>query len=258
MKQADTPRWRIGLILIGILLYLLFLVAQMPVAWLIARMPTDSPVLLLQASGSPWNGQVARVIWRVDAERIDLGALNWNWLPGELLGGRIGIHFGLQREADVLGGIVLLEQNGWTLKNLRGPIDASLLGFASRAFGLLQPQGRLIVDIPSLYHTSRRIHGTARIDWLGARSGLVDAPLGDYSAQLNSDPDGRRAHYEMRTLQGGLSIDGAGEYFPGKIPQGTLRLKPPADEGGQVYRPLLNILGRPNAGGEWLLSFNPR
>jgi hypothetical protein len=55
-----------------------------------------------------------------------------------------------------------------------------------------------------------------------------------------------------------LSIDGAGEYFPGKIPQGTLRLKPPAGEGGQVYRPLLNILGRPNAGGEWLLSFNPR
>jgi len=258
LKQTDTPRWRGGLIFAGVLLYLIFLIAQMPAAWLIARIPEDSPVHLLQASGGPMRGEVARVVWQVDAERIDLGALAWRWLPGELLGGRIGFRFELGRESNSLGGIVLLEQNGWTLKNLQGPIDARILGFASRAFGLLQPQGSLMLDIVSLHHSARRIHGTARVDWLGARSGLVDAALGDYSAQLNSDPDGRRAHFEIRTLQAGLSMDGAGEYFPGKNPQGTLRLRPPAGEGGNVYRPLLNILGRPNAGGEWVLSMSPR
>jgi hypothetical protein len=258
LKQTDTPRWRGGLIFIGALLYLIFLIVQMPAAWLIARIPEDSPVRLQQASGGPWSGKVASVVWRVDAESIELGALNWRWLPGELLGGRIGFQLDLGREANSLGGIVLLEKNGWSVKNLRGPIDARVLGFASRAFGLLQPQGSLMLDIASLHHSTRRIHGAASVDWLGARSGLVAAPLGDYSVQLNSDPDGRRAHFEIRTLQAGLSMDGAGEYFPGKSPQGMLRLKPPAGEGGNVYRPLLNILGRPNAGGEWVLSFTPR
>lgn len=255
--QARTRSGRAAWILGGVLLYLLFLILQMPVAWLIARLPADVPVQLRQASGTPWQGAVRQVIWQADVDRIDVGSFAWRWRPGELLNGRVGFNFELKKSANQLSGVVLLARNSLALNNVRGQVDAALLGFASRPLGLLQPQGTLGLDVADLFLTRKRIHGAVRLDWRNARSGMVAAPLGDYRAELKSAPDGRRARVDVLTLQGPLAMTGHAEYLPGQVPQGTLRLTPPLDASGKVYRPLLDILGRPNAGGTWVLFFNP-
>lgn len=255
---AVQSRWRGKLMLGGALLYLLFLTLQTPVAWLFARVPADSPVQFSGVSGTPWQGEAAQVIWQVGGERIELGRLNWNWLPGELFHGRLGFNLELARRPDLLSGKLLLGGQGYALQNLRGRIDAVLLGFASPAFGLLQPQGSLLLEIDALSLSAARIHGNARIDWQTARSGLIAAPLGHYRAVLKSVPDGRRARIEVQTLQGPLAMQGQGEYLPDKGIQGSVRLTPPPGDAGQAYNPLLNFLGRPDATGSWPLLLGAR
>jgi hypothetical protein len=253
--QAQS-RLRLKLILAGLLLYLLFMLVQMPAAWLIARLPASSPVQMGQASGTPWRGEVEHLRWQVEGERIELGRLSWRWLPTEILNGRIGIQFQLVQAANQLNGIVLLGRKGHALKQVQGQVDAALLGYVSRPFGLLQPQGSLVLDIADLFVSAKRLHGAAQIDWNDARSSMVAAPMGNYRASLRSDPDGRRARIEVTTLQGPLALNGQAEYLPGKNAQGSLRLTPPQGEAGAVFKPLLGLLGRPNPEGSWLLNFN--
>jgi hypothetical protein len=259
LKAASArPHLRGKLILAGLLFYFLFLLIQLPVAWLITKLPADTPIRFGDAKGTLWNGTLEDIIWQVNYDRIRLGHLSWSWLPAEILSGRIGFKFELTQAGNPLTGVLLLGKNNHTLKNVQGRVDAALLGVASRPFGLLQPQGSLVLDIANLYQSANRIHGAARLDWQGARSGLVASSLGDYRAELKADPDGRRARIEVTTLQGPLAIIGNGQYQPGKDLQGSLRLTPPQDENGKVFHPVLNLLGRPDATGTWSLFFNPR
>lgn len=254
-RPARPP---VKLLLGGLLLYLLFLCIQMPAAWLVARLPADSPLQLRQASGLIWRGEVRQVVWQVADDRLELGALAWNWLPGELLNGRLGVKFELAQAPNKLTGSVLLARDGLRLKSVQGGLDAAILGFASRPLSLLQPQGRLALDIADLHLSATRIHGEGRIDWQAARSALIAAPLGDYRAVLRAAPDGRQARVSVSTPQGALAINGEGDYFPGKGLAGRLQLHPPRDESRQHYTPILSLLGQPDATGTWLLNLDSR
>ena len=253
-SAAPVPRRQFKLILGGSLLYLLFLVVQMPAAWLIARLPADGALQLGQSSGTPWQGTVRQVAWRVDNERLELGGLAWNWIPGELLHGRLGFNFELGKVPGKLKGIFLVGRDGRHVKAVQGRLDAAVLGFAARPLSLLQPQGSLALDIPDLHWAEKRILGEARVDWQGARSGLVAAPLGDYRFELRAEPDGRSARVTLHTLQGALAMSGEGEYSPGKGFAGKLFLQPPQDERRRLYTPALDLLGRPDASGAWVLN----
>ena len=251
---AQPSRLRGKLILGGLFFYVLFLLVQMPAAWLLARLPADSPMQLRQASGSPWHGAVRQVTWRVGNDRLELGSLVWAWVPGELLRGRLGLAFELGQAPNKLKGVLLIGRDGQHLKTVQGRLDAAILGFAFRPLSLLQPQGRLTLAIPDLHLGKQRIHGEARVDWREARSALIAAPLGDYHAELRADPDGRRARFTVHTLQGALAINGAGDYSPGKGGDGKLFLHPPQDERGKRYTPILDLFGRPDANGTWVLN----
>ena len=87
-QQEKTGGLRGRLILVGAFLYLLFLLVQMPLSWLLARLPDTLPVQFGRASGTLWQGAVNDLVWRVNADHIRLGNLSWRWLPAELLQGR--------------------------------------------------------------------------------------------------------------------------------------------------------------------------
>ncbi len=249
-----TPRVRYKLILGGVLLYLLFLVVQMPAVWVAGRLPADSPVQLHQVEGDLWHGSVGRVTWNSGMDTLDLGRLRWRWQPGELLHGGLGFALELGQASRMLKGSLRYGGDGVHLRDVRGELDAPVLGFATRALSLLQPQGKLVLDIANLHLSGNRIHGEAKADWRGARSDLVAAPLGDYSALLRADPDGRRAHITVQTLQGAVAINGDGEYYPGKGMNGRLVLVPPQDDRRNLYTPVLNMIGRADATGAWVLN----
>ncbi len=259
MNVTPLPRRRWWLVLAGLSLYLLFLLMQMPAAWLAARIPADNPMQLRAVSGTAWHGTARAATLNADKVRLQLGGLVWRWLPGEILHGRLGFAFELGQDADKLKGALLSGRSGHSLKNVRGGLDAAVLGIASRPFGLLEPQGRLAIQIDDLYLGRNRIHGGARVDWRHARSGLMDAPLGDYRMDMKAASDGRVARITLYTLQGELAISGDGEFQPGKGLQGALRLTPPQDEARRKrYSAILSLLGRPDAGGTWTLALTPR
>ena len=247
-----------SLILGGALLYLLFLVVQMPAVWLAARLPADNPLHLYQVEGNLWRGSVGRVTWNSGMDTLDLGRLRWTLQPGELLQGGLGLAFELGQASRMLKGSLRYGRDGLRLRDVRGELDAPVLGFATRALSLLQPQGKLVLDIANLHLSGNRIHGEAKADWRGARSNLVAAPLGDYSATLRAEPDGRRARFTVQTLQGALAINGDGDYVPGKGVQGRLTLVPPQDDHRSLYAPVLNMVGRADATGAWVLIMDAR
>jgi hypothetical protein len=251
-------RARYKLILGGVLLYLLFLAAQMPAVWLAGRLPADSPVQLRQIEGNLWQGAAGHVVWHASIDSLDLGPLRWTLQPIELFRGGLGIAFELGLAAEPLKGQLSYGGDGIHLRAVQGAIDAPVLGFASRALSLLQPQGKLVLDIAELHLSGNRIHGAAQADWRDARSGLVAAPLGDYRAELRADPDGRRARITVQTQQGAVAISGNGDYHPGKGLSGRLVLLPPQDERRERYTPVLNMLGRPDASGAWVLNLDTR
>lgn len=255
---AGALRSHYQLILGGVLLYLLFLIVQMPVVWLVGRLPADSPVQLRQVEGKLWQGAAGQVVWRAGIDSLDLGRLRWTLQPAELLHGGLGAAFELGRGAEPLKGELSYSGDGIHLRAVQGAIDAPVLGFASRALSILQPQGKLVLDIAELHLSGNRIHGEARADWREARSGLVAAPLGDYRADLRSDPDGRRARITVQTQQGAVAISGNGDYHPGKGLSGRLVLLPPQDERRERYTPVLNMLGMPDASGAWVLNLDTR
>lgn len=70
----------------GGLCYLLFLAANMPAAWLYARLPTaDLPVHLVAISGEPWSADVEKIGF----DAFHLGPVHWQLRWGELLLGRL-------------------------------------------------------------------------------------------------------------------------------------------------------------------------
>ncbi|MDP1906252.1 MAG: type II secretion system protein N [Pseudomonadota bacterium] len=255
---ALSTRGRSLLILGGVLLYLLFLVVQMPAVWLAAHLPAESPIQLRQVDGKLWQGSAGGVTWRAAVDSLELGRLRWTLQAGELLKGSLGIGFELGQAPTRLQGTLLLGRDGLSLKSVQGHLDAGVIGFASRPLALLQPRGRLALDITELFLSEKRIHGTAKADWQGARSALIAAPLGDYSAVLQAEPDGRHARVTIQTLQGALAMSGDGDYFPGKGIKGRLVLLPPQDERRNLYTPLLNMFGIPDASGAWVLNLDSR
>lgn len=257
-KSEQSGRMRFALILAGLLLYVFFLIMQMPAAWLVARLSADSELRLNQTSGSPWHGAVRQIIWRKGSDQIELGGLAWDWIPSELLHARLGLTFELGQTPAKLKGIFLLGSDGKHLKTVQGQLDATILGFVARPLSLMQPQGKLALNIADLHLGAKRIHGEAQVDWQNARSGSITAPLGDYRAELQAAADGRSGRISLHTLQGALSMNGDGDYVPGKGITGKLLLAPPQDERRKLYTPVLNLFGRPDAGGVWALNFTPQ
>lgn len=253
---AKHPFGRYGLILGGLALYVLFLVVQMPAVWLTSRLPQESAFQVRQVEGNLWQGTAAHITWHAGIESLDLGRLRWALQPGEFLNGRVGLAFELGQAPKLLKGVLLLGRDGHNLKAVQGHLDAAVLGFAARSLSLLQAQGSLIVDIPDFHLGENRIHGEVRADWRGARSKLISAPLGDYHVELRADPDGRRARITVHTLQGALTMNGDGDYYPGKGVKGRLILLPPQDERRNLYSPVLNMLGMSDASGAWVLNFD--
>lgn len=242
----------------GLSLYVLFLVIQMPAVWLAGQLPEEGALRLRQVDGTLWRGSAGQVIWNAGSDSLNLGQLRWSLRPGEWLQGGIGVALELGHAPKVLTGQVRYGADGLYLTSVQGQFDAPVLGFATRALSLLQPQGILAVDIASLHLTGNRVHGAARVDWREARSGLVAAPLGDYRVELRAEPDGRRARINVQTLQGALAINGDGDYTPGKGVQGRLTLVPPQGERRALYSPVLNMLGMPDATGAWVLNLDAR
>lgn len=79
--------WR-GYILWGVLVYLCFLLANLPIGWLYDQLaPIEQPLQWTRLHGTPWSGQATQV----SIGPITLGPLRWQFLWQTLWSGRLSV-----------------------------------------------------------------------------------------------------------------------------------------------------------------------
>lgn len=232
-----------GLAVLGVLAYLVFLVASLPASLVAQRVARETvqAVQLEGARGTAWKGEA-----RLRVEGTSLGLLQWRWQPASLAAGRLGfaLHVNephLEAAGELARGIAAWELRG----TARGSAEA--LGAAIPQVAPWRPQGSVDLDVPALSWTPSSLAGEARLEWREAGVGIAEVrPLGHYRAELRGD--GAAARVTLATLQGPLQLAASGSLTP----QGRLSLRGEARaEGPQAaaLQPLLDLIGPRNPDG---------
>lgn len=110
--------------LIGLILFALFAILQMPASWLLEKYAPDTPYIQ-HVSGNLWQGSV---IWQMPLSTTPLtGTAEWSWQPWHLLLGKLGADVDIQSEQTRLNGQVKIGTSSWQVANLSGKIAPETL-----------------------------------------------------------------------------------------------------------------------------------
>jgi len=110
--------------LVGIILFALFAILQMPASWLLEKYAPDTPYVQ-HVSGNLWQGSV---IWQIPVSAIPLtGTAKWSWQPWHLLLGKLGAEVDIQADQTRLNGQVKVGVNSWQVDNMSGKIAPETL-----------------------------------------------------------------------------------------------------------------------------------
>ena len=110
--------------LVGLVLFALFAVLQMPAAWLLEKYAPETPYVQ-HVSGNVWQGAA---IWQIPLSAAPLiGAAEWSWQPWHLLLGKFGAEVDILSEQTRLNGQVKIGANSWEIKDMSGKIAPETL-----------------------------------------------------------------------------------------------------------------------------------
>ena len=110
--------------LVGLILFSLFAVLQMPASWLLEKYAPDTPYVQ-HVSGNLWQGSA---IWQMPVSATSLtGTAEWSWQPWHLLLGKLSADVDINSEQTRLNGQVKIGLNSWQVKNMSGKIAPETL-----------------------------------------------------------------------------------------------------------------------------------
>jgi len=244
MRKLGWVEWTLLIVLL-----LAFLVIRLPASLLgaVLASETNGQLRFAAVSGTVWHGSGQPLL-----DGTALGEqLQWDWLPTELLHGRLGYTLqmdgGSAKLAARPGDIVLLDTN------LSLPA-APLLALDNRTKGYALT-GQLRVASPSLRWHNNAAEGGLTLDWQGAGTGLAPSvdPLGDYRLALM--PIGKAWQLQLTTLSGRLTLNGGGMLSAADGLKMNLSLK--AAQGSEAaLSPFLSRIGPGAPDAERQLSFS--
>lgn len=205
------------LIAAGIIFYFVLLIANLPAAQVIHRLPLPDNIYLNGVSGTVWNGALQTVV----VKGVQLNNLRWNvGFPSLLVGGlSVGIQAGSQQDPD---NIVLHGEVNYSLLSQQLTLEQTHLQIpAGTVMGLIrlplpvQAGGRFTVDLQALDFNVKAMQcETAQGEghWLNASAvdrgnvidfGQFDATLTcvDQNLQFTVQPDNLLNLDAVATLQ---------------------------------------------------------
>jgi general secretion pathway protein N len=250
-------RWP-GLLLVGIVVYLVALAATLPAAlawrWVAEQWPAARGVEVGGVAGTLWSGEAVAI--RSDA--LDLGELRWRLQPGGLLGGALAYGLELAALDGHAAGSLRLRPASATLRQWRATLPASRLRELLPRLPLAL-DGQLVLDLPHLQidHAGsvRAITGT--LGWLDAAAGLSEPlALGDLRAELSRADDGA-VLAEIRDQGGPIRVQGLLRLAADRSYNLDLELNPGSGAAPEL-RSALQALARADAAGVHRLVLNGR
>jgi len=205
-------RWRrAGLVLIGLMLYLLFLVATLPAHWAGTWLQRTSRgmVILEQPAGTFWTGTATLVLGASSAAPFRQ-RIGWDLHPLWLVTGRLRATLDAP-DSNVLQARATVSFRQAELDHLRLELPASVIAAVYSPASLLSPTGTLLVESESVAAGSGGVHGEVRITWRGAggRFGGI-GEIGDYLLVANGQD--RDVVFRIQTLRGDIRIEAQGSW----------------------------------------------
>jgi len=225
----------------------------LPARWLMAALPADWPLAIVDARGTIWSGSAALAVGTPARRRTLPEPVRWrlSFSPGPRL---LVSHPWLGGPVSVTPGWTGIGISAQTLQ-----LPAAVLGTLDARIAAIGPGGELSVKWPAtaIALTGRPVGARLLdVEWRNAASSLTPVrPLGDYVLALRQGSQGR-ADLVLGTRQGSLLLDGAGTLDRrGLRFEGTAQAAPTADAGIHAgLHDLLAALG-PRKNNRTLLSF---
>ena len=239
-------RTGVRLAAVGVAAYLLFLVVNLPAAWLGYALERSSAgkIALGDPRGTVWKGQGSLAVRSGEGFR-SVADIDWRCNPLALFAGRLSLRLsggapGAKLRADVSLGVRSVR-----LQSLEASAPAALLESAVPAVAFFKPEGRVRVQADSFEVGAASVLGAATVEWADAGLSGV-ARIGDYRLQITGT--GERAAVKLATVRGDLRMSGDGEWRAAQPRLVQLRGVVDSSPERKDLEPLLQLLAGEGSG----------
>ncbi len=243
-------------VVFGLVLYLLFLIVEMPASWFAWGLNRYSGGMarLDPLTGSLWHGNGKLVIYYPQTVPHDLGNTEWSINPFWLVTGRVQMHLQASSPDQQVDATLRFGGNQMQLLDTKIALPASALSSFYSPASLISPQGQVSLQIGKFVISSKGLDGNAEIQWQNAASNLSTVqPLGNYRLEINGA--GKTTNLKLTTLRGALELTGQGQW---EAQTGQLQFAGSAVPRERVaeLEPLLTIFGNDQGNGRRALNLN--
>jgi general secretion pathway protein N len=231
------------LAVLGVGAYLVFLMANVPAAWLGFALERASrgTLVLGDPKGTVWKGSGLLAL-RSGGGFRGVADLEWSCNPLSVLTGRLRVALSGVAPETRLRASMSLGPGSVRFQNVQADAPVALLEPAVPAAAFAKPDGRLRVLADSVEIGGAGVVGAATVEWVEAGlSGLQAQRLGDYRLQITAS--GERAAMKIATLRGDLRLSGEGEWRAAQPRIVYLRGIAEAAAERKDLEPLLQLLG---------------
>lgn len=232
--------------ILGAIAYLVFLVANVPAAWLgyALERASGGAVALGDPRGTVWKGQGALAVRSGNAYR-SLAEIEWRCNPLGLFAGRLNLSISGSAPGANLRANANLGLRSVRLENVDASVPVALIEPAVPIAAIARPEGRLRLVADSLEIGAASVSGAATVEW--AEAGLSGiARVGDYRLQITGS--GERAAIRLSTLRGDLRVNGEGEWRAAQPRVVQIRGVAESSPARQDLEPLLVLLAGGGSG----------
>lgn len=181
---------RKGWVLLGLILWLVFVISKIPAIWGAYAMTQGGQLALSGVNGTLWSGQASLASFKVDGRDYSLGQLSWELNPWTLLTLKPCADIVTELERQTIEGQVCAGIGGaLELYNTSISAPASLL----QASLPMQVDGGLSVHIEEMEVNGNYLQALkGNLSWSGARvhNGKNWMTLGSYAAELQDNGAG--------------------------------------------------------------------
>jgi general secretion pathway protein N len=239
-------RRRVQLAILGVVAYLVFLLANLPAAWLGLALERASrgALALGQPAGTVWKGSGLLAL-RLGGALRGIADLEWRCNPLSLLTGRLSVVLSGLAPDTRLRASVSLGAGSVRFQDVEADAPAIVIEPAVPAAAFAKPEGRLRVLADSVEIGGAGVVGAATVEWLDA--GVLQVQrLGDYRLQITGS--GSRAELKLATLRGDLRLTAAGEWRAAQPRIVQLRGIAEAAAERKDLLPLMQVLGIKGSG----------
>jgi hypothetical protein len=259
MIDARRMRKGAGYFFLGLVLYLLFLIATVPAVWLAeaAARLSSGVIMLATPRGTFWGGTGELHAGGAATGVRHLGTLQWRVNPLWLFAGRAQLTLQLDGPAARGQASLRIGRQQINVQDLATTLPAQLLALVYPPVAFFAPTGTIEVKAPNIELSREGLVAVVDAQWQGAGGRFTGSTgLGDYRVELTGR--GETATFRLTTLRGNLELTGEGQWHvTGDGDVQFVGIATPRGDAAQL-EPLLKAMGPDLGNGRREIRFNTR